>query len=67
MKVAYVEKEIKEVFNAFALGFKPPNDGKVVKWDVFHDTASGKVLFRLFVEEEGESDPAPNIIVPGRN
>jgi hypothetical protein len=67
MKVAYVDKEIKEIFDAYVQGFKPPNDGKVVRYDTFHDTASGNVLFRLFVQEPGETETSPLIELPTRN
>lgn len=49
-RVYYQEVDMNNVLEAYAKGFKPPNDGTLLDWDANYDPSNGRVWFRLTVE-----------------
>lgn len=54
IKRYYQEVDIRAIFKHYVEGFKMPGDSVVVQWDANYDPHTGKVWFKMSVEE-----PAP--------
>jgi hypothetical protein len=64
MQIAYAEFTLTEILNLYATGLKVKEGDKIIKTENFVDVTQGKVLFRVYVQEAGEDQPAPLIVLP---
>ena len=56
MKIKFQEHSIDDIFRYFVDGFKLPNsDEKIVNWEPNYDLRTGKVIFKLCIEEKPQS------------
>lgn len=63
-RVYYQDVDFTQVLESYAKGFKPPEDGTLLKWDANYDPAKGRVWFRLLVEMPAADNH--KIVVPDK-
>lgn len=64
MQVAYAEFDLDAVINLHATGLKVKDGDKIIKTEHFVDVHQNKVLYRVFIEQAGESEAKPLIVLP---
>ncbi len=64
MQICYSEHKLTDVLETFALGFKVAPGDKIVKTEHFVDPMKGTVFYRIFIQQKGEDEPAPLIVLP---
>jgi hypothetical protein len=57
MKIQYQDHHISEVINYFVQGFEPNEGLKVVQHEANYDPHTGRIWFKLFVEEPQVVEP----------
>ena len=50
VQIHFQEADLGDVLASYVKGFKPPNDGVILKWDASVDPSTRKVWFKLTVE-----------------
>lgn len=55
MKIEYSECHIDRIMNFFAANFKLPKDQKLSNFEVTYDQRTGKVIFKLYIEENNST------------
>lgn len=64
MQIAYAEFELKSIIDLHATGLKVKAGDKIIKTESFIDPFQGKVLYRVTVQEAGEDEAKPLIVLP---
>jgi hypothetical protein len=68
MQIAYAEFELKAIIDLHATGLKVKPGDRIIKTESFIDVMQGKVLYRVFIEQAGEDEAKPLIVLPdGKN
>lgn len=49
-QIFYQETTIEKILEHYANGYKPPGDGKILRYETNYDPRTGKVWFKLYVE-----------------
>ncbi len=52
IQISYVEVDLKEVLNHYIKGYTFTNGNQIIDSESFIDTTKGKVVFKLFIENQ---------------
>lgn len=56
MKIHYQEHDIESIMDYFSTGFEMKEGEKLFNYEWFYDSRKGKAVFRLTINEKGDSD-----------